>query len=79
MAKKDTIEDTTQLLRQSVIDTKVFKQKQKHCIRDYSGEIFELTSDMLVKNNNSADEKVLEINGVAECILRKYEKLLSVK
>ena len=79
MAKKDTIEDTTQLLRQSVIDTKDFKQKQKHCIRDYSGAVFELTSDMLVKNNNTSDEENLEINGVAECILRKYEKLLSVK
>ena len=79
MAKKDTLDDITQILRQSAIDTKVFIQKQKHCIRDYSGTVFELTSDMLVKNNNVTKDDALEINGVAECILRKYEKLLSVK
>ena len=79
MAKKDTLDDITQILRQSAIDTKVFIQKQKHCIRDYSGTVFELTSDMLVKNNNVTKDDSLEINGVAECILRKYEKLLSVK
>lgn len=78
MSKQDTIDETTKLLRESVIDTKAFKQKKKYCIRDFSGDVFELTPEMLVRNNASHTKDTPKIDGVAECILRKYEKLLSI-
>lgn len=78
MSKQDTIDETTENIRQSIIDTKAFKQKEKYCIRDFSGAIFDLTPDMLVRNNKE-NKDAEDIDGVAEQILRKYEKLLSVK
>lgn len=79
MQTNDEIDDMTELLRQSVIDTKVLKQKEKHCIRDFSGAIFELTESMMVKEHCFNKKEETDLAGVAECILRKYEKLLSIK
>lgn len=68
------IDETTELLRQSIIAEK----GKKHCIKDFSGEIFELTADMLVKDRRFDKENAKELSGIAECILQKYEKLLSL-
>ncbi|MBR5154726.1 MAG: hypothetical protein IKW58_03275 [Alphaproteobacteria bacterium] len=79
MLKRNTPDETTEMIRQSVLETKVKKQKDKYCVRDFSGDIFELTTDMLVKEHYFNKEENSDLAGVAECILRKYEKLLSVK
>lgn len=68
------IDETIELVRQSIITTK----SKKHCLKDFSGEVFELTSSMLLKERSFNKEETKELSGVAECILRKYEKLLSL-
>ena len=73
MANK-TIDETTELLRQSIITSK----SAKHCIKDYSGEVFELTADMLVEGRYFDKSQAKELSGIAECILQKYTKLLSL-
>ncbi len=75
----DETDEMAITLSQSVIDTKVLKQKKKHCIRDFSGSIFELTEDMLIQEHCFNKEEETDLAGTAECILRKYEKLLSIK
>ena len=74
MSDYEDIDDATETLRQSIIKAK----SNKHCVRDFSGEVFELTSDMLVSENSFNQEEKSELAGVAECILHKYAKLLSV-
>lgn len=78
MSSQDEMDDVTQELRQSVIETKGRRQKEKYCVRDFSGEIFELTSDMLVNNGNYDTGEKKEFVEVAECILNKYAKRLSM-
>ena len=68
------IDETIELVRQSIITTK----SKRHCLKDFSGEIFELTPNMLIKERNINSEETKELSGVAECILRKYEKLLAL-
>ena len=75
MKKEEDIDQVTEELRQSVIKNK----SGKHCIRDFSGDIFELTADMLVKDRIFDITQAKELSGIAECILQKYAKLLSVK
>ncbi|MBQ8751180.1 MAG: hypothetical protein IJZ30_06060 [Alphaproteobacteria bacterium] len=79
MQTQDEISEVTETIRQSIIDTKVLKQKKKHCIRDFSGSVFELTEDMLVQEHCFNKEEETDLAGTAECILRKYEKLLTAK
>jgi hypothetical protein len=79
MRKDNQTDEITNMVRQSVVDSKCKKQKEKHCLKDFSGEIFELTADMLVEEHYFNKEEKSELAGVAECILRKYEKILSVK
>ncbi len=79
MRKDNQTDEITKIVRQSVVDSKCKKQKEKHCLKDFSGEIFELTTDMLVEEHYFNKEEKSELAGVAECILRKYEKILSVK
>lgn len=79
MFKQRKQEDITDQIRQSIIDTKAKKNKDKYCLKDFSGEVFELTSDMLVKERYFDKEEKSELEGIAECILRKYEKILSIK
>ena len=79
MRKDNQTDEITKIVRQSVVDSKCKKQKEKHCLKDFSGEIFELTTDMLVEEHYFNREEKSELAGVAECILRKYEKILSVK
>ena len=67
-------DETTESIRQSIISSK----GEKHCIRDYTGEIFELTEDMLVQDRLFDAEKAKDLSGIAECILQKYANLLSV-
>lgn len=74
MAKTDEFEDVTATVRQSIIARKA----QKSYVRDYSGDVFELTSDMLVNEYKFNKEESGELAGVAECILQKYSKLLSL-
>lgn len=74
MIKEEDIDKTTEELRQSVIDTK----SNKYCIRDFSGDVFELTPEMLVGEYKYSQEQKKELAGIAECILRKYSKLLSL-
>ncbi len=73
MVETDKFEDITEAVRQSIIETKA----QKSYVRDYSGAIFELTSDMLVNEYKFNKSEVGELAGIAECILQKYAKLLS--
>jgi hypothetical protein len=79
MRKDNQTDEITKIVRQSVVDSKCKKQKEKHCLKDFSGEIFELTTDMLVEEHYFNKEEKSELAGVAECILRKYEKILSIK
>lgn len=75
MQKEKDIDQVTEELRQSVIKSK----SAKHCIRDFSGDIFELTADMLVKDRIFDITQAKELTGIAECILQKYAKLLTIK
>jgi hypothetical protein len=68
------IDETIELVRQSIITSK----SGKHCLKDFSGEVFELTADMLVKEHSFNKEEAKELSGVAECILHKYAKLLAL-
>lgn len=68
------MDETIELVRQSIITTK----SGKHCLKDFSGEVFELTANMLVKDRCFNKEEAGELSGVAECILRKYDKMLSL-
>ena len=74
MSEREDIDDATATLRQSVIEAK----SNRHYLRDFSGEVFELTPDMLVSENSFNPEEKSELAGVAECILHKYAKLLSI-
>lgn len=74
MSENEEFDDVTEMLRQSVIETK----SKKHCIRDFSGDVFELTSDMLVGEKKRPSDNNCDFSGTAECILHKYAKLLSV-
>lgn len=74
MSKADQIDEATQNIRQSIIDVK----SRKHCVRDFSGDVFELTPEMLVEERRFRQETAGELAGVAENILQKYAKLLSV-
>ena len=71
---KYTTDETTELLRQSIITAK----GNKHCIKDFSGDVFELTADMLVKGRQFDKAQAKELSGIAECILQKYSKMLSL-
>ncbi len=64
----------TEAIRQSIVDTK----SNKACVRDYSGDIFELTADMLANEHEFNQNQASELAGIAECILQKYSKLLSL-
>lgn len=68
------IDETIELVHQSIIRSK----SGKHCIKDFSGEIFELTADMMVQERVFNTDEAKELSGVAECILHKYEKLLAL-
>lgn len=72
MSEQKNIDEITETVRQSVIDTK----SKKHCVRDFTGEVFELTSDMRIQGYSFDKDETSELAGVAECILRKYAKLL---
>lgn len=78
MSSHDEIDEAMQELRQSVIETKGRRHQEKYCVRDFSGEIFELTADMLVNNGNYNTGEQKEFMEVAECILNKYSKRLSI-
>ena len=73
--KESEIDEVTENLRQSVIKNK----GKKNCIKDFSGNVFELTADMLVKDRMFDIAQAKELSGIAECILQKYAKLLSAK
>lgn len=74
MAQSNKFDDVTDMVRQSIIETKA----QKSYVRDYTGEVFELTPDMLVNEYKFNQSEASELAGVAECILQKYSKLLSL-
>lgn len=74
MVKSNKIDELTENVRQSIIETKA----KKSYVRDYSGEVFELTSDMLINEYKFNQREASELAGVAECILQKYSKLLSL-
>ncbi len=74
MSEQKSIDDITEIVRQSIIDTK----SKKHCMRDFSGDIFELTPEMQIKGRRFNKEEKSELAGIAECILQKYSKLLCV-
>ena len=74
MKKETSTDSETEVLRQSIIKNK----SNKHCLKDFSGEIFNLTPEMLVSGHRFDAKSAKELSGVAECILRKYEKILSV-
>lgn len=74
MPETKDIDETTELLRQSVIASK----SKKFCVKDFSGDVFELTSDMLVKDRKFDKKTAGKMSEIAECILQKYAKLLSL-
>ena len=74
MEEKDNIDEAIEEIRQSIIDVK----SGKHCLKDFGGDVFELTADMLVGEYKYYREQKKELAGIAECILRKYSKLLSL-
>lgn len=75
MKSNSLSEETTEIVRQSIINAK----SGKNCLRDYSGEIFELTKDMLANEHEFNKNQASELAGIAECILQKYAKLLSLQ
>ena len=74
MSEQKNIDDVTETVRQSVIEAK----SKKYCVRDFTGEVFELTPEMQIKGYSFDKDESSELAGVAECILRKYAKLLCV-
>lgn len=74
MVQSDKFNDVTDMVRQSIVETKA----KKNYARDYTGEVFELTSDMLANEYKFNQNEASELAGVAECILQKYSKLLSL-
>lgn len=74
MSEQKNIDEITEVVRQSVIETK----SKKHCVRDFTGEVFELTPEMRIQGRSFDKEETSELAGVAECILRKYAKLLCI-
>ena len=78
MFKFNKEDELAKTIRQTSFEAKAKKQKEKYCIRDYSGDVYELTSEMLVKDRYFDPKEKEELSAVAECILRKYEKLLSI-
>ncbi|MBR5599656.1 MAG: hypothetical protein IKW39_06420 [Alphaproteobacteria bacterium] len=72
-------DDLAKIISQTSFDARAKKQREKYCVRDYSGDVFELTSDMLVKDHYFDPNDKDSLSATAECILRKYEKLLSIK
>ena len=73
MVKSEEIDETTEAVRQSIIQTK----GKKNSIKDFDGDVFELTTDMFVGEYRFDQEQKKELAGVAECILRKYSKLFN--
>jgi hypothetical protein len=73
MVKSKKIDEATEMVHQSIIETK----GKKNSIKDFDGDVFELTTDMFVGEYKFDQEQKKELAGVAECILRKYSKLLS--
>ena len=63
------------IIRQSIVEAK----SNKTCLRDYNGDVFELTSEMLANEYEFNQNQASELAGIAECILQKYSKLLSLK
>jgi len=70
----EKIDETIELVRQSIITNK----SKKHCVKDFSGDVFELTADMLVKDRSFDKAEGKKLSETAECILQKYAKILSV-
>ncbi len=52
-------------------------QTSQHCIRDFSTDVFELTPEMLVEERSFNIKEQSKFAGIAECILRKYDKVLA--
>lgn len=75
MTKTDNFSEVTNNIRQSIVEAKA----KKRYVRDYTGEVFELTSDMLVNEYKFNQNEASELAGIAECILQKYAKLLSLQ
>ena len=73
-ADMEPVDETTETVRQSIITAK----GKKHCLKDFSGDVFELTSEMLVAKGGLDKKQIKELSKTAECILQKYAKLLSV-
>ncbi len=72
--KNNTDDNITEFVRQSIVQNK----GNKDCIRDFSGDVFELTSDMRIKDYYFDQDNKPEINGIAESILHKYARLLCI-
>lgn len=68
-------DEITEAIRQSVIETK----SKKFCVKDFSGDVFELTPDMMIEGSFFDLTEARELSGIAECILQKYTKLLSIQ
>lgn len=75
MENRNQQDEIINAIHQSIIDTK----GKKNCLRDYSGDVFELTADMLANEYEFNQKQASELAGIAECILQKYSKLLSLK
>ena len=71
---KKQIDEATATIRQSVIENK----SRKFCTKDFSGDVFELTQEMLIEGSFFDLTQARELSGIAECILQKYAKLLSL-
>lgn len=71
---ENQIDETTETIRQSIIENK----GKKFCVKDFGGEIFELTADMLIEGSFFDLTQARELSGIAECILQKYAKMLSL-
>lgn len=72
---KNKIDEATAMIRQSVIENK----SKKFCIKDFSGDVFELTPEMLIGGGFFDLTQTRELSGIAECILHKYANLLSLQ
>lgn len=72
--KETDIDEATEAVRQSIIENK----GRKNFTKDFSGDVFELTSEMLIRKNTGDFEETSDHAKIAEGILQKYAKMLSV-
>ncbi len=59
------------------VNINTLQNKKQNCIRDFGSEVFELTADMIIEERTFNAKEQSQHAGIAECILRKYDKVIA--